>query len=146
VNGQDIRCRLRLKQSLSLHENIYVSVDPKDPAQAVAAFEENAEELVTYQLDLLAHLERQLRAAHHLMRNIEKLRNVKNRRVGKELSNIERVDTLSHLDAELDELDTHVRTQRQLCSDMHQTINRCKGRWDSSVRSRAGPRLPAMTP
>ena len=57
------------------------------------------------------------------MRNIEKLRHAKKRRVGPELSNGERGDTLSHLDAELDALDTQVRTQRQLCSDMHQTIN-----------------------
>ncbi len=100
-----------------------MNIDPKDRAKALVAFEQNAEELVVYQLDLLAHLERQLRAAHHLMRNIEKLRSTAKGRVGKELSNGERGDTLSHLDAELDELDTHVRTQRQLCSDMHQTIN-----------------------
>jgi prefoldin subunit 5 len=100
-----------------------MNMNPKDRAKALEAFEQNAEELVVYQLDLLAHLERQLRAAHHLMRNIEKLRSTTKGRVGKELSNGERGDTLSHLDAELDELDTHVRTQRQLCSDMHQTIN-----------------------
>jgi prefoldin subunit 5 len=97
--------------------------DAKARAQAIRDFEDQAEELVAYQLDLLAHLEQQLRAAHHLMRNIEKLRNVKRRRGGPELSNGERGDTLSHLDAELDALDTQVRTQRQLCSDMHQTIN-----------------------
>lgn len=97
--------------------------DASARAQAIRDFEDQAEELVVYQLDLLAHLEQQLRAAHHLMRDIEKLRNVKKRRVGPELSNGERGDTLSHLDAELDALDTQVRTQRQLCSDMHQTIN-----------------------
>lgn len=97
--------------------------DAKARAQAIRDFEDQAEELVAYQLALLAHLEQQLRAAHHLMRNIEKLRNVKKRRGGPELSNGERGDTLSHLGAELDALDTQVRTQRQLCSDMHQTIN-----------------------
>ena len=111
-------------------------------AQAIAAFESQAEELVVYQLDLLAHLERQLRAAHHLMRNIEKLRNVKNRRAGPELSNDERGDTLSHLDAELDALDTQVRTQRQLCSDMHQTINQMQRKLEQfrQAARRARPR------
>ena len=99
-----------------------MAVDPKIRAKAIRDFEEQAEELVVFQLDLLAHLEQQLRAAHHLMRDIEKLRSVK-KRVGPELSNGERGDTLSHLDSELDALDIQVRTQRHLCSDMHQTIN-----------------------
>ena len=103
--------------------------DASARAQAIRDFEDQAEELVVFQLDLLAHLEQQLRAAHHLMRNIEKLRNVK-KRSGPELSNGERGDTLSHLDAELDELDTQVRAQRQLCSDMHQTINQMQRKLD----------------
>ena len=92
-------------------------------ALALAAFEENAEVLVTYQLDLLAQLERQLRAAHHLMRNIEKLRNVSKRRAGPELTNGERGDALSHLDAALDDIDAQVRIQRQLSLDMHATVD-----------------------
>jgi hypothetical protein len=95
----------------------------EDSASALAAFEENAEVLVTYQLDLLAHLERQLRAAHRLMRNIEKLRNVSRRRAGSQLSNGERGDALTHLDAELDDIDAQVRIQRQLSVDMHATVD-----------------------
>ena len=97
--------------------------EDKTRALALAAFEENAEALVTYQLDLLAHLERQLRAAHHLMRNIEKLRNVSKRRAAPEISNGERGDALSHLDVELDDIDAQVRIQRQLSLDMHATVD-----------------------
>ena len=108
--------------------------------QALRDFEDHAEELVVYQLDLLAHLEQQLRAAHHLMRNIEKLRNVKKKRRGTaELSDGERGDTLSHLDTELDALDTQVRTQRQLCSDMHQTINQMQKKLEECRRVARGP-------
>ena len=89
-----------------------MSGEDKARALALAAFEENAEVLVTYQLDLLAHLEGQLRAAHQLMRNIEKLRNASKRRAGPELSYGERGDALSHLDAELDDIDAQKRTQR----------------------------------
>jgi hypothetical protein len=116
-------CRLSLNVSSPLRKILLMTGDDKARALALAAFEENAEVLVTYQLDLLAQLERQLRAAHHLMRNIEKLRNVKKRRAGPELSNGERGDTLSHLNAELDDIDAQVRTQRQLCSDMHRTVD-----------------------
>ena len=102
--------------------------EDKARALALAAFEENAEVLVTYQLDLLAHLERQLRAAHRLMRNIEKLRNVSRRRAGPEISNGERGDALSHLDAELDDIDAQVRIQRQLSLDMHATVDQMQAK------------------
>ena len=42
--------------------------------------------LAIYQLDLLADVERQVRAVQHTMRHIEKLRGVR-QRVGPELSN-----------------------------------------------------------
>jgi hypothetical protein len=42
--------------------------------RVLATFEQDAETLVTYELDLLAELERQIRAVHRTMRHIEKLR------------------------------------------------------------------------
>jgi predicted nucleic acid-binding Zn-ribbon protein len=88
----------------------------------LTAFEEEAEVLLAYQLDLLAHLESQLRATHQMLRQIEKLRNPKNR-LGPELSNGQRGDALTHLDTELDNLENQVKTQRELCSNMHQTVD-----------------------
>lgn len=93
----------------------------------VAAFEDSAELLVAYQLDLLAHLERQLRAAHQMMRHIEKLRTAK-KRIGPELSNGQRGDTLAHLNAQLDGLDGQLETQRELCLDMHETVEQMQGK------------------
>jgi len=86
------------------------------------AFEHEAEVLVGYQLDLLALLEHQLRAVHHTMRHIEKLRTAR-KRVGPELSNGQRQDTLDQLGSELDALERHITAQRESCTDMHNTLN-----------------------
>jgi hypothetical protein len=121
--------RVVFEMNVPPEDNILLMTgDDKARALALAAFEENAEVLVAYQLDLLAQLERQLRAAHHLMRSIEKLRNVRKRRAGRELSNGERGDTLSHLDVELDEIDAQVREQRQLSRDMHSTVDQMQAK------------------
>jgi prefoldin subunit 5 len=90
--------------------------DPRK--EQLRAFEEDAEVLVAYQLDMLAHLERQVRATRHLMLQIEKLRTA-NKRVGPELSNGQRGDALAHLEAELDGIDEQLESQRQLCLDLH---------------------------
>ena len=59
----------------------------------IKAFEQEAEMLLAYQLDLLAHLESQLRATHQMIRRIETLRAPK-KRAGPELSNGQRGDAL----------------------------------------------------
>ena len=93
----------------------------------VAAFEQEAEVLLAYQLDLLAQLESQLRATHQMMRQIEKLRNVK-KRGGPELSNGQRTDALIDLNAGLDDMDAQLKTQRELCLNMHQTVDAMHGK------------------
>src|SRR5918994_4564316 len=94
--------------------------DPKR-ARRVKAFEVEAETLTTLQLDLLAHLEYQLRSVRQTMRQIEKLRGARHR-VGPELSNGERGDALRHLHAELDALQAQIKTQSVMCLDMHKTV------------------------
>ena len=104
-------------------------------AQQVRAFEEEAEELATYQLDLLALLEYQLRSVHQTMRQIEKLRNAR-ARVGPELTNGERGETLAELHVELDAIDVEVKAQRQVSSDMHQTVDRMQQRLNTFRKGR----------
>jgi chaperonin cofactor prefoldin len=104
-------------------------------AQQVRAFEEEAEELATYQLDLLALLEHQLRSVHQTMRQIEKLRNARVR-VGPELTNDERGETLTQLHVELDAIDVEVKAQRQVSSDMHQTVDRMQQRLNTFRKGR----------
>src|SRR5947209_6410952 len=87
----------------------------------VRSFEPDAEKLVVYQLDLLAQLEQQLRAVHHTMRHIEKLRSVKHR-VGPELSNGERGDELVTLSDEVAQLDVHFQSEHECCTEMQITI------------------------
>jgi hypothetical protein len=88
----------------------------RDRVLAVA-LERQAEVLATYQIDLLAELERQIRAVHHTMRHIEKLRAGK-LRVGPELTNGQRIDTLASLAKEMIALDSQVATQHECCADM----------------------------
>ena len=104
-------------------------------AQQVRAFEEEAEELATYQLDLLALLEYQLRSVHQTMRQIEKLRNARVR-VGPELTNGERGEALTQLHVELDAIDVEVKAQRQVSSDMHQTVDRMQQRLNTFRKGR----------
>lgn len=93
----------------------------------LAAFEREAEVLVAHQLDLIAQLERQLRAIHRTMRQIEKLRNAKNR-PGSELTNGEKVKTLSLLTDELAAIDGDLGTQHESCVEMHVTIDHMRAR------------------
>jgi chaperonin cofactor prefoldin len=104
-------------------------------AQQVRAFEEEAEELATYQLDLLALLEHQLRSVHQTMRQIERLRKARVR-VGPELTNGERGETLAQLDVELDAIDVEVKAQRQVSSDMHRTVDRMQQRLNTLRKGR----------
>lgn len=93
----------------------------------LAQLEQQAEVLSTYQIDLLAELERQIRAVHHTMRHIEELRTA-TLRVGPELTNGQRTDTLANLMEEVVALDSHVATQHQCCDDMLALITKMQER------------------
>ena len=107
---------------------LYASrMEHKDRAAEIRAFEEEAEALATYQLDLLAQLERQIRAVHNTMRDIEKLRGAKHR-VGPELSNGQREETLAHLADAITDLDLHIASEHECCADMQTTIAQMRDR------------------
>src|SRR4051794_20904272 len=89
--------------------------------------EQDAEMLAVYQVDLLADLERQLRAVHQTMRQIEKLRGVK-QRIGPELTNGQRENTLATLDGEIEALESHLAMEHSCCVDMHNTIAKMRDR------------------
>jgi uncharacterized coiled-coil protein SlyX len=108
--------------------------DQSHRAREIGAFEDEAEVLVACQLDLLAQLERQLRAVHKTMRDIEKLRVVR-KRVGPELTNGEREDTLAHLSTAVADLDAHISMQHDCCTDMQATITRMRERVAALRRS-----------
>jgi hypothetical protein len=101
--------------------------DQPTKGYSVVAFETDAEFLVLEQLDLLAQVEAQLRAVHHTMRRIEKLRNPK-QRVGPELSDGVRGDMLAGLAAELEALDSNLATQHSCCHEMLSTVERMRNR------------------
>jgi hypothetical protein len=84
-------------------------------------FEDDAEVLFVQHLDLLAQLEAQLRAVHHTMRGIERLRGG-SRRVGPELVNSERETILLGLATEIDDLDRYIAIEHDCCRAMHTTI------------------------
>ena len=89
------------------------------------AFEEQAEILVAHQLDLLAQLERQIRAVHLTLKQIEKLRRPQHR-VGAELTNGQRGGVLTALAAELDMIDKELETQHESCADMQRSVNQMR--------------------
>jgi DNA-directed RNA polymerase subunit N (RpoN/RPB10) len=87
----------------------------------ILEFEDDAEILFVQHLDLLVQLEAQLRAAHHTMRRIERLRGG-SRHVGPELANSERETILIGLAKEVEELDSHIGVEHDCCREMHMTI------------------------
>ena len=93
----------------------------------IRKFEEEAEVLVVYQLDLIAQIESALRAVRQTMRGIEKLRNVSNR-VGRELSNSESKDVLESLRQELGVLDDQLLEQHQSTGEMQAIIEKMQTR------------------
>jgi chaperonin cofactor prefoldin len=107
-----------------------------DRARELKGFERDAEALVAHQLDLIAQLERQLRAVHRTMRQIEKLRTA-NRRVGPELSNGEKSETLNHLTDELSAIDDELNTQHESCAEMKATIDHMRARLSAIRRPSA---------
>src|SRR5438445_4847567 len=102
---------LRMRHPMPDHERAVI----------IHAFEREADLLAVHQLDLLAQIEAQLRAVHHTMRRIERLRGAK-RRVGVELSNGERSTTLGGLSREIDALDKQLEEEHQCCASMQETI------------------------
>src|SRR6186997_2553448 len=94
---------------------------PSSRDKVISDFEADAEVLFVQYLDLLAQLEAQLRAVHHTMRGIERLRGG-SRRVGPELSNGERETILAELTQEVGEVDRHVGLEHECCRSMHTTI------------------------
>jgi chromosome segregation ATPase len=114
------------------------SSDPNRQSE-IRAFEEEAEVLAAYQLDLLAQLERQLRAVHHTMRRIERLRSP-DHRVGPELSNGQRLATLRDLSDEIADLESHIKIEHECCDEMLATIAQMRERI-THLRTRAS-RVP----
>ena len=90
--------------------------------RAQDAFEEQAEVLVAHQLDLLAQLERQIRAVHLTLKQIEKLRRPEHR-VGAELTNGQRRVVLAALASEVDVIDKALETQHESCADMQRCVH-----------------------
>jgi len=96
-------------------------------AAGIKAFEAEAEKIVVHQLDLVAQLEAQLRAVHHTMRSIEKMRTARHR-IGRELTNGERNTTLKTLSGEIRAIDEELRVQHQSCVDMQRSIREMQAR------------------
>jgi hypothetical protein len=90
--------------------------------------ETEAEVLVVYQLDLLAQVEAQVRAVHHLMRRLNQLRARTPRQPGVALSNGDRSDTMAGLAAEVEAIGKQLSVQQECCGDMQTTIARMQER------------------
>ena len=93
--------------------------------QTRAAFERQAEVLVVHQLDLLAQLEKQIRAVHNTLKQIEKLRVAK---LGQELTDDQRGSALTTLASELAVIDKELETQHESCGDMQRCIEQMRQR------------------
>jgi hypothetical protein len=103
-----------------------------------------AEWLALEQLDLLAQVEAQLRAVHHTMRGIEKLRGAK-KRIGPELSNGERGSVLQGLADEMAHLDEQLTTQAGCCHAMLATVMKMQKRVEAMKRSDLSRRSSARS-
>lgn len=115
-------------------------MDQKRAAQ-LQSLELDAEVLAAHQLDLVAQLECQLRAVHRTMRQIERLRSAKKRRVGPDLSNGEKTTTLNTLAEELTAIDQELDTQHQSCEDMQVTVAKMR----EQLRAMSRIAAPAMS-
>jgi enoyl-CoA hydratase/carnithine racemase len=110
-----------------LRNIVRMATDARDVVSGRALVEQEAEHLVVHQLDLLAQLERQLRAVRLTMRRIEKLRGAQNR-IGDELSNGQKLDTLDHLADEVHVIDRELQTQHESCQLMLATVEKMRER------------------
>jgi hypothetical protein len=103
-------------------------VDAHDTrASIIRAFDDEAELLAVYQLDLLAQIEAQLRAAHYAMRRIESLRRA-HHRGGPELSNGQRQTALIGLSDEVARLDEQLSDGHDCCGVIQGAIKRMQSR------------------
>src|SRR5260221_4540907 len=102
-------------------------MDASDRALETLAFERDAEMLAACQLDLLAQLERQLRAVHHAMRHIEKLRSAAHR-VDPALSSVEPPALLTRVEEAIEALDSQLQVEHSCCSHMRDTIIKMQAR------------------
>jgi hypothetical protein len=106
-----------------------MKMDAHDRAMAFEVFLQDAEMLAVSHLDLLAQLERQLRAVHQTMRHIDKLRNLK-RRVEPvaPLSTDQSEAAPTNLDEDIEVLDSHLHVEHSCCSHMRDTIIKMQAR------------------
>jgi hypothetical protein len=99
-------------------------MDAHDRALEFEVFLQDAEMLAISHLDLLAQLERQLRAVHQTMRHIDKLRHLK-RRVEPATAPVA-PDQLqlapTSLDEDIETLESHLHIEHSCCSHMRDTI------------------------
>lgn len=102
-------------------------------AQPKRRLEDLADWLAVEQLDLLAQVEAQLRAVHHTLRSIEKLRGGKHH-VGPQLSNGERSSVLGGLATEVAELDEQITAQAGCCHAMLATVQKMQKQMDEMKR------------
>lgn len=113
---------------------------PDSREAQLEALELEAEILVAHQLDLVAQVERQLRAVHLTMRRIEQLRSASHRRSGSDApSNGARDRTLSHLADELTSIDSELDTQHDLCLEMQGTVEKMRLRLRAMRRQSVAP-------
>ena len=98
-----------------------------DPATR-RKLESEAEVLAASQLDLLAQIEAQLRAVHHLMRRIEPLRARSGGQPSEAMTNGERADTLTGLSGDLEAIEQQLSVQLGCCEDMLATIAQMRQR------------------
>jgi hypothetical protein len=102
-------------------------MERSDRTHETQLIEQDAEMLAVLHLDLLAQVEQQLRAVHHTMRHIEKLRGAKHR-IGPELSNGQRATTLTDLSDEIEALDAQLDAEHACCSEMRDIIAKMQAR------------------
>ena len=125
------RAAARLKTSgdpeLTWNPVCFPATPMVDPATR-RKLESEAEVLAASQLDLLAQIEAQLRAVHHLMRRIEPLRARSGGQPSEAMTNGERADTLTGLSGDLEAIEQQLSVQWGCCEDMLATIAQMRQR------------------
>jgi hypothetical protein len=100
-----------------------MKMDAHDRAMEFEVFLQDAEMLAISHLDLLAQLERQLRAVHQTMRQIDKLRNLKRRIEPAAPVALDQVQPAqASLDEDIEALESHLHVEHSCCSHMRDTI------------------------
>jgi hypothetical protein len=124
-----------------------MKMDAHDRALEFEVFLQDTEMLAVSHLDLLAQLERQLRAVHQTMRHIDKLRNLKRRVEPVAPLSADQSETAStSLDEDIEALDSHLHVEHSCCSHMRDTIIKMQSRVaDLRRRASAIDRSPSDT-